>query len=1027
MDASLPTPPSDDPPQSAAAPDDSPQATRAASPTEVPDGLPEYEPLTPELLEDEAIRGDFMLRWVVVGLALLFGIGEVTDATPLVHVRSGNWLASHGFWPPATDPLSISAADRRWINLSWLLDLFAAGVHAVGGGVLLSLVTGLIIALTLAIVVHACRPGIRTWWGSVCTAMVLLAAYPAFEFTPNMVTLLGVAVVMMLLVRSENTGRTAWLWALPLTMGIWCQCDPRAWIGVAILLAYAVGAACTRTALERQDGAPIPLRSLLGPVGISLGLLLVHPFFGEPLIAAWRQYAVEYPAYRQAYPRPVVLDVVWYPLWSTEVWSYWNHRLMAATGLAVAALVTMLLNRQRVSLGHGLIFALVNALAVVTTHEWPMASVVNAVLAAIHAQEWYKARFGQMYSVATLEVLFSRGGRAITLFGFVALAWLVMSGRLDGPTGRRTGVGYSRDLLVELDTYRALDNLTVDNRGFHSSLRQGDLLIAAGRLSFVDRRVGLFSGTGENDLLAVHDRTRQALKPAANPNAGREAQQLWTDTFQRFRLSHAVVRLVQSKDYDGVMIGLATRDWQLTHLLPTAGVMHWMGSSDPAVQKYAREHAFIVLNEAFRENSPVTETTVERPLIPTWSQQILSAPRRESTASTRMAGHYLYVARIAANAPWATRVGCYLMAIRAARTGIHEDPQQATPYILLGEAYSALAQLEQLSLDQRIVSWSMSPRYFAAAAALQQAVRLDPQRVQPYFLLFELYQQAGQVEPALAALEKVLTLTAALPDTSEDDVRARTSLEDRQVALESAVAQLKQATQKQLDESVDRLSVAIAAQRSGGVQTAVNVLQGDMIAIGRNPASRQFLTVWLAELGQGEALDESAAALESIGPRTALPRWEDAVCYASLTRGDYDAAIQLWQRSVVESDRQRTEALLSTAPLSLASPIWLGDLQYPLSHLAAAQQSLLRLPADASQSDVFRGLCEVERGRRDEATSAFRQALSRWPATPLRPLLRMYLLALTGDLIDEEPPEDWIPLPADVFAPESASAAAAQR
>lgn len=54
--------------------------------------------------------------------------------------------------------------------------------------------------------------------------------------------------------------------------------------------------------------------------------------------------------------------------------------------------------------------------------ELAVASIVNAVLATIHAQEWYLARCGQVYSIHWKEVLFSRCGRAVTLAGFVALA-----------------------------------------------------------------------------------------------------------------------------------------------------------------------------------------------------------------------------------------------------------------------------------------------------------------------------------------------------------------------------------------------------------------------------------------------------------------------------------------------------------------------------------------------------------------------------------------------------------------------------
>ena len=89
-------------------------------------GLPQDEPLTPELLEDEAIRGDFMLRWAVVLLAFLLGCTEVGDTQTLVHVKTGQYLLSHGVLPPRTDVFSSTAADRPWINLAWLFDIVLA-------------------------------------------------------------------------------------------------------------------------------------------------------------------------------------------------------------------------------------------------------------------------------------------------------------------------------------------------------------------------------------------------------------------------------------------------------------------------------------------------------------------------------------------------------------------------------------------------------------------------------------------------------------------------------------------------------------------------------------------------------------------------------------------------------------------------------------------------------------------------------------------------------------------------------------
>lgn len=81
------------------------------------DDLPDWEPLTPELVEDEAIRGDFMLRWAVVLLTLLFAWTKIDDSRVLVQIRSGEYMAGHGFLPPATDVFSATAQARPWINL----------------------------------------------------------------------------------------------------------------------------------------------------------------------------------------------------------------------------------------------------------------------------------------------------------------------------------------------------------------------------------------------------------------------------------------------------------------------------------------------------------------------------------------------------------------------------------------------------------------------------------------------------------------------------------------------------------------------------------------------------------------------------------------------------------------------------------------------------------------------------------------------------------------------------------------------
>lgn len=1011
MDQSAPVPSPEDVPPNVPPPEVSP-------PVSLEGELPEEEPLSPEILEDEAIRGDFVLRWVVVALAALLGCSQLNDAMPLVHARTGAWLASNGFSPTGFDPFSLITADRTWVNLSWLFDLLAAGVNSLAGGIGLSLAAGVLAAVSFGLLVHAHRPEIRTWWTAVCSALALLAAYERFDFAPAAITLFGVTVVLAILIRTENTGRFRSLWCLAPVLWGWAQMSSQAWIGGAIIVVYLLGAVLHRPSFDMQPGAAIPARSLLAPGLIAVLVMLLHPFTWRTWGAAWTQYAVEFPAFRQLYPRPVVIDLVWYPLWSPLVWEQWNHRLVAGLVLMAAAGVCLLLNRQRASWSHALLYLGGNALGVAALHDLPIASLINAVLASVHAQEWYRHRFGQIYTVAWAEVVFSRGGRAITLFAFFGLAWAIISGRIDGPDGRRTGVGISRTLDAELQTYRQLGAETVDERGLHSTVRQGDFLIAAGRKSVVDRRVTLFAGAGDNDLLSWFENARRAFLPPSTREEALAQPKLRQEAMEKYQLSHVLVRLLQPRDYASLTVLLASTDCSLSKLLPTAAVFHWVKSTDPAVLKFANDHALNAMQDAFRPEAPALDEPLPRPTPPAWTQQWVSLPRQQRTASTALAQHYLRLGRIASNAPLPFQAGCFHLSIRHARDGIREDALQADPYVTLGEAYASLSQVESRVLGETAFDWRMSLRYFEAVSALQQAARLSPENAEVQGILLNLYRETNHIDVALGALKQVLKLTQLPLDAPDEAVRSREGMFDLELQYEAGVEKVRKEVNRQRQQDPDRLGLALFAQQSGCTQMAVDILREDAVELERNPVARQLLTLWLAEVGEGDELDESSLRLESISAQLPSWTWRNPVGYAALGRGDYGEAIKLWQNVAKDMERLGLESLLDTAPLAQVSPLFLGDFQYPAAHLAASQHTLLRIPYEALEPTLQTAFCEMERGNTPAAVAAIRAALQSAPDTPLRPLLRLYLYCLTDELIDPEPPADWIPQPKDLFAPE---------
>ena len=502
------------------------------------EGLPEWEPLTPELVEDEAIRGDFVLRWVVVGLALLLGISQIADSRTLVHLKNGEYLLKHGILPGSQDVFSYTAEDRKWVNLSWLFDLTSAGLYSVSGAIGLSLAQGLVAGLAFGLITHAVRPNIRTWWGSLCAVLALLACYLQFTVQPELITLLGLSIVLWTLVKSEQPDQSHWLWLLVPTLWLWAQLDPRAWFGWFLLFLWLAGEWLSGQASALREKSP------LGKVALaSLVIVAVHPFLWESWLAPVKLYLTDYPALRFAYQGSSSADPGFYPIWKPLLWTSISHRTIAALVLFVATVITMFLNRSRVLWSHLYAFIGFNSLSLFATHELAAASLVNCVLCTINAQTWYRERFGQVYSVDWRELLFSRGGRAVTVISFFALAWLILSGRIDGPGGKRTGIGFDTHLANAMQEYQELRSDLVDDHPFNFSMRQGDLMIWGGLKPFVDSRAGLFFGNGSANLLDLHNKTRRALRRKREQVEGSGETAVWKETFDKYQIRQAWPRL----------------------------------------------------------------------------------------------------------------------------------------------------------------------------------------------------------------------------------------------------------------------------------------------------------------------------------------------------------------------------------------------------------------------------------------------------------------------------------------------------
>lgn len=996
-------------------------STAAASVQQTDEGLPEWEPLTPELVEDEAIRGDFVIRWVVVGLALLLGISQISETRTLIHLKSGLQLINNGFLPAGRDPFSYTANDRRWVNLPWLFDITTASIHSLGGGTGLSIFQGLIASVAFAFLAHTVRPNIRTWWGSICAVLALLTCYSQITVQPELITLLGVSVVLWILVRSEEIRDAGKLWSLVPIIWLWAQFDQRAWFGWFLLILWTVGERLSRESLLENYG-----RLLVPVTAASFVVAGLHPFLWESWLSPLRMYLTDYPAMQFAYVRPTPVDQVFFPIWSKFIWSPVSHRTIAALVLMAATLVTLILNRSQLRFSHLLAFAGFNLMGLFATHELASASLVNCVISTLNAQTWYREKFGQVYSIDWRELLFSRGGRAVTVLSFFTLAWLILSGRLDGPGGKRTGLGIDIHLANAMRDYESLNSGLIDDHPFNFSVRQGDLMIWGGQKTFVDSRVGLFFGSGEKNLLELHSKTRTALQLKRESVAGSGEPGFWKPVFDKYQIHQAWPRLngpIPAPDYTTFADLLSGGDFMITSLNSSTAIFIRTDQKDEATAAYLKDHVFDSIQAAFRTDVSADDQTREWAKPATTYDNLFSLRRPSMPGGIQAAKHYLHLATWGGELANSQRIAFGLLAIRKANEGLREDPHCDEGYRILGLVYSILGQLETGILSQNGSTAQNSVRYFQSIAALQQALALQPDDALTIRQLMQHYEHRHRVDIQLELAMKLKRLTTYSTSMSEEQRQERTRLLDLISRLEETVSRIDNMVAENLDDNKDRFQVAAAAFQAGGLLRAIRTLEEDAIYLAKNPQVKLVLGNWMMEAGRNREAAEIFESLEGVMGDGTYPAWRDSTAISGLATANYRRSIKLWSDQAQSSLDQTLAPVMYSLPLlrlNPAYPLWLDPQTfpaYPAANIGATAQFIQSSQFDCLATYYQILLAQMEFGSVTSASQTVRKALELNPGTTLRPVLRFYLECLTGEQIPAKIEEPEAEVFTDLLAP----------
>lgn len=1010
----------------------SPSGAGASTATPAPDaaasntGLPEEFVLTPELVEDEAIRGDIVLRGAVVLLGALFGWTHLTSPATLVQIRTGQELLQHGMLPPRTDAFfSYTAAERSWVNLSWLGDLWLAAVHAVGGAAGLSIASGLLSGLAYWLMGRTSERHAPTWWNSFCAALAVIATFPLLTSGPTLITVLGLVLTMYLLQRGRTSGQSACWWGLVPTLWVWSNADPRAYLGWMLVGLYALGR-------RVSTGGAREARPSVQPLLAAVAAAFVHPFpwgvLRSPVTLVrefhplWREYggaaAAEYP-------------YLWRPVFAPETTTTIDWHLAAAALLLVLCLACLLLNRRR--LDGAELFAVLglNVWGFAAGVDFAALAVVNAVAAGLNGQRWYQANCRQTYTLDARELLFSRGGRALTVLALFAAAYWSLSGWMTGPAGRRVGLGLSNRLAAEIEGYQRLlgeiGTGEFDDHPFHLTPAQGDVLIWLGRRSFTDSRLLVFGGPGETSLLERQREITAALQspaqPLETPQAISDWAQSWRAPLDALSVTHVIVPLDDPTGYAlwinmasqaiSLSSGEVVRFWQPAGVAGPAAVLYRLdgreGTAAAGLAEFLRNRGVSgIVAETFRIDD--AEPRVPRGLFPrppTFYETSWLLPEPVVPNESLTARHYATRLSVAQRSLFETAAYCHQV-IRHARRGLADNPNSAESYLLLGDAYAGLWSVEAALAGNRLAVAAAERRFLQAVFAYHHAAICRPLIPQPHTALLGLYLEHSDFDLALQELDRIQELVGAYtltprdsPDFSAQQQQAKRVRADLAEKLDRARAA---AERSQLGGLPSALAAAL---QSGAPAYALSLLERDLTQVVDSPElSQQYARLLLLCGRTSEGLDQcerllrmlEGSPLYAAGGRGLKP----LTAMANLGADLYDRATTLWEQYGQEQVRTVLDTYMQTLP-GVAMPGEQGD-GWALFQIMTAAESLGRWIPDWELARWQLAMNDLESGQNRAAAVKLEQVLEANPATLLRPQIAMYLTMLTGTPVASQLP-----------------------
>ncbi len=1017
---------------------------------DLPDELPEDEPLTPEMVEEEAVRGDFMLRWAAIFLAVLLGFTQINDTKPLVLIRSGDYMRAHGQLPPRTDVLSLTAADKPSPNVSWLFDHVVSLCWSAGGEKALTLLKVAIAGLVAYLLTQISIRGVPTWWNCICAVFAIVACSSDFVPLPELVTMLGMTITMRWLSQHRLGIASGLTWKLPLLIAVWCNFDPRAWIGAFVVVLYIFGEFVRQRIAARKSAASIEPESSTPWLiaGLSVVALLVNPFPGNSLLGPVTMYSIEYPAMKaqRRVDIPAAATsfdgrVDYYSVLNPSAIRLFDHSQIAGLALLLLGFVVLLLARTRRDLGFLCVLLGVTGLSLLAAHELPAAAIVAAVVAGISAQDWYRRGFNQQYTLDTKELLFSRGGRAVTVLALAGLAFCIVASRLPGAAA--LGWGFDSDTRATMDTFAAqIKDLDPAANILHTRLDQGDMLIWNGRKSFIDSRILPFGRPGDpneqpklaKSVFAKHSilltTLFQPTPPPEDKSQDKAEQKKYEElmnakmgvseeTLAEFRITHAIIRLAPPgpPDFRSVFNLTQTQQWVPISIEASAAILKRISPATPAAERAALAPNWT--DKAFRSAAIAPSTLREFARAPNFYEKYVYRTRPTIDENMRLAINYSTLASLQPQSmeEAMSTIATSHLAIRQLNLALDRSPNDANAYRLLGFSYTRLAELEQMLGGPSLGTRFKRMRYLQAVMAYRQSLVTEPNDKVAWGELLSLYRQQNRIDLAGEAIDRLLPLLEdEYLDSPDPQIQALLSEQqgfrrDSRDRIRDNEKRLQEFLETQVPSEVeeDRVSqlvnLAFQIDNNGFGLAALKLLDDGPESVTRDPRGVVNRGQLMIEAGRLEEAHQTLAMMAEQArqqpEQIAGTDWQFASAMTQLPISDLTSAYDTWTSQLKDLDQ--VMAMQEPYMRSLMSLPFVADVNtmmnspipvWPTSHLSELSVGMSALPASRAEVLFLLALIRLEEANIESAQSFFKAVITQCGESNYRQLSVAYLAML---------------------------------